>query len=106
MAPYTLFDDNPLLPTIDAFRMIEAPSGSSGSAFCSSEELFDHVNRSVDANLASANGKQPVQEGILRFGRLEARQRTKVRGAWCSVVTNAFERHVDEGAIVGLQRDP
>src|SRR5947209_2524769 len=29
-----LFAGNPLLATMDAFRMIEAPSGSNGSAFC------------------------------------------------------------------------
>src|SRR5262249_18455623 len=68
----------------------------------SSEELFDHVNRSVDANLADANCKQSVQEGILRFGCLEARHRTKVGGGWRFVVTNALEGHVDEGAVVGL----
>jgi hypothetical protein len=27
-----------------------------------SQELFDHVNWSVGANFAGANGKQPVQE--------------------------------------------
>src|SRR5260221_2237094 len=34
VALYTLFADKPLLATMDAFRMIDAPSGSSGSAFC------------------------------------------------------------------------
>src|SRR5439155_17320268 len=34
VALYTLFDANPLLPTTEAFRMIDAPSESSGSAFC------------------------------------------------------------------------
>ena len=34
VALYTLLAENPLLATIDAFRMMEAPSGSSGSAFC------------------------------------------------------------------------
>jgi len=33
MALLTRFEDNPLLPTIDEFRMIEAPSGRSGRAF-------------------------------------------------------------------------
>ena len=33
VALYTLLAGNPLLATMDAFRMIEAPSGSSGSAF-------------------------------------------------------------------------
>src|SRR5205807_9821929 len=70
-----------------------------------SEELFDHVNRPAGANLPGANGKQPVQEGIFRFGSLEARHRTKVGSSWRSVVTDALERHVDEGAVVGLQRD-
>src|SRR6202035_1211522 len=31
LALYTLFDANPLLATMDAFRITEAPSGSSGS---------------------------------------------------------------------------
>src|SRR4029450_4668673 len=70
-----------------------------------SEELFDHGNRPVGANLSGANGKQPVQEGIFPFGSLEARHRTKVGSSWRSVVTAALERHVDEGAVVGLQRD-
>src|SRR5262245_46875835 len=69
-----------------------------------SEELFDYVNRSLGANLGGADGNQPVQEGILRFGRFEARHGTKV-GGWRAVVTNALECHVDEGAVVGLQRD-
>ena len=30
-----------------------------------SEELFDHVDRSVGANLSGANGKQSIQEGVL-----------------------------------------
>src|SRR3989454_5226859 len=34
VALYTLFDANPLLPTTEAFRMIDAPSESSGNAFC------------------------------------------------------------------------
>ncbi len=34
VALYTLLAGNPLLPTIDALRMIDAPSGISGSAFC------------------------------------------------------------------------
>jgi len=34
VALYTLLAANPLLPTIDALRMIDAPSGIRGSAFC------------------------------------------------------------------------
>jgi hypothetical protein len=33
VALYTLFAGNPLLPTMDAFKMIEAPLGISGRAF-------------------------------------------------------------------------
>src|SRR5437660_7494848 len=33
VALYTLFAGNPLLPTMDAFRTIEPPSGISASAF-------------------------------------------------------------------------
>jgi len=34
VALYTLLAENPLLPTIDALRTIDAPSGISGRAFC------------------------------------------------------------------------
>ena len=34
VAAYTLLAGNPLLPTMDEVRMITAPSGSKGSAFC------------------------------------------------------------------------
>src|SRR2546422_9510631 len=70
-----------------------------------SEELFDHVNRPVGANFPGANGEQPVQEGIFRFGSLEARHRTKVGSSWRAVVTDPLERHVNESAVVGLQRE-
>ena len=70
-----------------------------------SEELFDHVNRSLGANLSGANAKQSIQEGVPRFGRLEAGHCTKVGSTWRSIVTDALERHVDDGAVVGLQRD-
>src|SRR5262249_45667670 len=58
-----------------------------------SEDLFDHVNRPVGANLPGADGEQAVQEGILRFGSLEARHRAKVRNSSRSVVTDALEGH-------------
>src|SRR2546422_10953467 len=67
-----------------------------------SEELFDHVNRPVGANLPGANGEQPVQEGVFRFGSLEARHRTKVGSSWRTIVTDPLERHVNESAVVGL----
>src|SRR3989454_5942879 len=34
VALYTLLAENPLLPTIDALRTIDAPSGISGRVFC------------------------------------------------------------------------
>jgi 2-succinyl-5-enolpyruvyl-6-hydroxy-3-cyclohexene-1-carboxylate synthase len=34
VALYTLKFSNPFVATIDALRMIDAPSGTSGSAFC------------------------------------------------------------------------
>src|SRR5215472_17329658 len=70
-----------------------------------SENLFDHVNRPVGANLPAADGEHAVQEGILRFGSLEARRRAKVGSSWRAVVTDALEGHVDESAVVSLQRD-
>lgn len=63
------------------------------------------MNRPVRTDLPGADGEQPVQEGVSGFGSLEARQRTKVGSSWRSVVTDALERHVDEGAVVGLERD-
>jgi hypothetical protein len=36
--------------------------GSSTKLLANSEDLFDHVNRSVSAKLADANGKQPCRE--------------------------------------------
>src|SRR5439155_23431566 len=71
-----------------------------------SEDLLDHVNRSVGADLSGADGKQPVQEGVLRLGSLEARHCTKVASSWRSVVTDPLERHVDERAVVRLERKP
>src|SRR2546427_4576060 len=38
VALYTLLAENPLLPTIDALRTIDAPSGISGRAFCTRSE--------------------------------------------------------------------
>src|SRR2546428_11602067 len=76
----------------------------SGSGTCHRErpleDLFDHVNRPVGANLPSSYGEQPVQEGVFRFGSLETRHSAKVGSSWRSVVTDALERHVDERAVV------
>ena len=42
----TLLDDKPLLATIEAFRMIEEPSGISGSAFCTVKSIpFTFVSK-------------------------------------------------------------
>src|SRR3981189_901652 len=76
-----------------------------GLSECPSKDLFDQVNRPVSTNLPSSDGEQPVQEGVFRFGSLEMRHRAKVGSSWRSVVPDALERHVDERAIVGLERD-
>ena len=48
VALYTLFVGNPFLATMDAFRMIEAPSGIRGSAFCTvNRRLFTLMVKSV-----------------------------------------------------------
>jgi hypothetical protein len=39
VALYTLFMGSPLLPTMDPFRMMEAPSGRRGSAFCTVKSI-------------------------------------------------------------------
>jgi hypothetical protein len=70
-----------------------------------SHDLVDQVNRPVAANLSDADRKQPVQEGVLRRGRLEARQRAEVRTTRRAVVADALEGHVDERAVVGLESD-
>src|SRR5262245_35288492 len=44
VAQLTLFAGGPLLAPMDAFRMIEAPSGSSGSAFCTVKSTPLHVD--------------------------------------------------------------
>src|SRR5580693_7075680 len=73
---------------------------------CTSEDLFDHVNRPAIADLAGTNGKKPVQEGVLRVSRLEAWERPEIRRSIRSVIAYAFERHVNERPVVRLQRDP
>jgi hypothetical protein len=44
VALQTLFIDNPLLPTMDAFSTFEAPSGRSGSAFCTVKSRTFHID--------------------------------------------------------------
>jgi len=67
VALYTLLAGNPLLPTIDALRMIDAPSGISGSAFCtvnSSPFTVDVEDRVVELFADLAEGR------ILRDARI------------------------------------
>src|SRR3989442_119109 len=62
--------------------------------------------RQLNSRAAEAcNGEQPVQEGVFRFPGLETRQRSKVGSSRRPVVTDPLERHVNEGAVVGLKRD-
>src|SRR5579862_3237913 len=68
----------------------------------SSQKFLDDVHRSIRSNLADADGDQPVEERVLRRGGLEARHRSEIA---VRVVSDAAERHVNQRAVVGLQRD-
>src|SRR5262249_49857724 len=70
-----------------------------------SEDLLDQVDGPVGADYATADGEELVQKRVRRRRGLEAWQRPEVGGAGSGVVANAFERHVDERPIVGLERD-
>ena len=63
------------------------------------------MNGAAGANLPGADGEQSVQKGVFRLGGLEARQRTESGPYRRPVVTDTFERHVNEGGVVGLERD-
>ena len=73
-----------------------------GSRLTRSQNLLDDVNRSVRTDLPDAHSEQTIQELVLRCRRLEARQRAKV--VMC-VIAQTAERHVDQGAVIGFERD-
>src|SRR5262245_10295532 len=84
-----------------------------------SKDLVDCVDRSCRAPIAARDRSQPIQEGVLRMSRLEAGRRSEVvsiridelaTGERCNHVRRPMSEpergHVDEGAVVGLERHP
>src|SRR4051794_25335890 len=80
------------------------PKPAAEVATASSEDFFDPVNRPVGGDLARPHGEQPVQGGISGVSRLKPWQRPKIGTARRLVIADALERHVNEGAVVDLQR--
>src|SRR5882672_7641551 len=81
-----------------------------------SEDLVDRVDRALGAAIAARYGEKPVQERVLRMPGLEARRGPEVVGRGVDSlatrdrrdhlrrpVTKSERRHVDEGAVVGLE---
>src|SRR5262245_6446090 len=60
------------------------------------------MNRALRANLPDADCKETIEKRVLRRGGLEAGRRTKIA---VRVVAHAGERHMNEAAVVGLERD-
>src|ERR1700722_9361550 len=87
-------------------RRLLRRAGAGSHRDARSENLFDHVNWSSDANFTRTNSKQSIQERVLRVRRLEAWERPKIRRFFRSVIFDAFERHVNERTVVRLERDP
>src|SRR5260370_39151174 len=75
----------------------------SGRPGPSSEELHDDMNRAVSANLSRADGKDTIEERVSRRGGLETRHRPEIV---VRVDAHAGERHLNQVAVVGLERDP
>src|ERR1700681_2633677 len=69
----------------------------------SSENLLDGVDRPVSMTFPDTHRQQAIEERVLRRGRLEARQRAKIV---VRVVAHASECHMDQRAVVGLERHP
>ena len=63
VALYTLSEDSPLLPSMDEFRTIDAPSGNRGSAFCTVIDNPFHID--VENRVVEVLGDR-TQTGILR----------------------------------------
>jgi uncharacterized protein (DUF1501 family) len=68
--PKALSHGRYLAPTTDLETFL---SEAEGRPAISLEQLFDHVDRPVGANLASTDGEQAVQKGVIRRSRLEPR---------------------------------
>src|SRR6266853_5329531 len=67
----------------------------------SSENLLDGVNRRVSVRLPHSHREQAIEERVLRRGCLEAGQRAEIV---VRIVEHASECHVDQRAVVGLER--
>src|SRR4051812_35557785 len=67
------------------------------------ENLLDGVNRPVPVTLSRTHSEQAIEERVLRRRRLEPGQRPEVV---VRVVAHAGECHVDQRAVVGLEREP
>ena len=61
------------------------------------------MNRPVSVRLPNTHREQPIEERVLRRGGFEAGQRTEIV---VRVVAHASECHVDQCAVVGLERQP
>src|SRR3954469_5541813 len=67
------------------------------------ENLLDGVNRPVPVTLSRTHSEQAIEERVLRRRSLEAGHRSEVV---VRVVAHAGECHVDQRAVVGLEREP
>src|SRR6266850_6765126 len=67
------------------------------------ENLLDGVNRPVSMTLPNTHREQAIEERVLRRGSLEAGQRAEIV---VRVIAHASECHVDQRAVVGLERQP
>src|SRR5438093_9035040 len=61
------------------------------------------MNRALGAKLRAADGKETIEESVLRRGGLKTWHRTEVV---VRIVAHAGKRHVNQLAVVGLERDP
>src|SRR6185436_20784090 len=73
-----------------------------GAHRATSEDLLDGVNRPLGANLSDADREQTIDERVLLCGRLEPWHRAEIV---VRVVAHAGERHVNQAAVVSLERD-
>src|ERR1700719_1658733 len=68
-----------------------------------SENLLDGVDWPVSVTFPDTHREQAIEERVLRRGRLEARQGTEIVAR---VVAHASECHMDQRAVIGLERHP
>src|ERR1700704_1217490 len=76
----------------------KSPLAASGS-----KDLIDGVNRPLRTDLPYAYSEQTIEERVLRRGGLEARQCAKIV---VRVIAHAGKCHVDQGAVIRLERHP